>query len=112
MILTSSGGACEASVSKDGCMAWTRGHPSRRAQGRAPQDEVGDIFTTAFAAHDNGDWSLLHARQLRSLFFSCLKRQRRGGGVEPYFGGFVDMRADFVADAGVIVVEADQILCA
>src|SRR5260370_2413337 len=23
-------------------MAWTRGHPSRRAQGRAPQDEVGE----------------------------------------------------------------------
>jgi hypothetical protein len=30
------GGACEASVSKDGHNAWTRGHPSRRAQGRAP----------------------------------------------------------------------------
>src|ERR1700733_7621551 len=26
-------------VSKDGCNAWTRGHPSRRAQERAPQDE-------------------------------------------------------------------------
>src|ERR1700694_1512818 len=34
------GGACEASVSKDGHNAWTRGHPSRRAQERAPQDEV------------------------------------------------------------------------
>src|SRR3979490_2883870 len=27
-----------ASVSKDGRNAWTCGHPSRRAQGRAPQD--------------------------------------------------------------------------
>jgi hypothetical protein len=27
---------CEASVSKDGHNAGTRGHPSRRAQGRAP----------------------------------------------------------------------------
>src|SRR5260370_37559679 len=35
-----------ASVSKDGRNVRTRGHPSRRAQGRAPQDEVGDIFTT------------------------------------------------------------------
>jgi hypothetical protein len=26
------GGACEASVSKDGHNAWTRGHPSRRGQ--------------------------------------------------------------------------------
>jgi hypothetical protein len=54
-----------ASVSKDGHNAWTRGHPSRRAQGRAPQDEggdifttsqdeVGDIFTTSFAGDD--DW--------------------------------------------------------
>src|SRR5258708_5616791 len=33
-----------ASVSKDGRDAWTRGHPSRRAQGRAPRDEVGYIF--------------------------------------------------------------------
>src|ERR1700687_2624934 len=38
-ILPSSGGAGEASVSKDGRNAGTRGHPSRRAQGRAPQDE-------------------------------------------------------------------------
>src|SRR6202022_2169050 len=38
-----------ASVSKDGYNARTRGHPSRRAQGRAPQDEVGDIFTRSFA---------------------------------------------------------------
>src|SRR3981081_2361051 len=29
-------------VSKDGRNAGTRGHPSRRAQGRAPQDEVGE----------------------------------------------------------------------
>src|SRR3984893_18239661 len=36
-----------ASVSKDGHDAWTRGHPSRRAQGRAPQDEVGDILATS-----------------------------------------------------------------
>jgi len=50
------GGACEASVSKDGHNAWTRGHPSRRAQERAPPaitakplrgDEVGDVFTTS-----------------------------------------------------------------
>jgi hypothetical protein len=43
----------EASVSKDGHNAWTRGHPSRRAQRRAPpattakpsrRDEVGDLF--------------------------------------------------------------------
>src|ERR1700737_847582 len=47
-ILTSSRGACEASVSKDGHNAWTRGHPSRRAQERAPQDEVGDIFHKLF----------------------------------------------------------------
>jgi hypothetical protein len=33
---TSSRGTCEASVPKDGCSAWTRGHPSRRAQGRTP----------------------------------------------------------------------------
>jgi hypothetical protein len=26
------------------CYAWTRGHPSRRAQGRAPQDEAGDTL--------------------------------------------------------------------
>src|ERR1700730_15593460 len=47
-----------ASVSKDGHDAWTRGHPSRRAQGRAPpaitakplrRDEVGDLFTASFA---------------------------------------------------------------
>src|SRR6195256_2394214 len=34
-----------ASVSKDGPNVWTRGHPSRRAQERAPQDEAGYIFT-------------------------------------------------------------------
>src|SRR5260370_470175 len=32
-------------VSKDGHNTRTRSHPSRRAQGRAPRDEVGDIFT-------------------------------------------------------------------
>src|ERR1700688_4128096 len=31
----------------EGWIQRTRGHPSRRAQGRAPQDEVGDIFTTS-----------------------------------------------------------------
>src|SRR5450631_3390524 len=40
-------GACEASVSKDGRNVRTRGHPSRRAQGRTPQDEVGDILTSS-----------------------------------------------------------------
>jgi hypothetical protein len=30
-------------VSKDGCTARTRCHPSRRAQERAPQDEVGNV---------------------------------------------------------------------
>ena len=30
-------------VSKDGRTARTRGHPSRRAQERAPQDEVDDF---------------------------------------------------------------------
>src|SRR3981189_2231790 len=34
-----------ASVSKDGPNVWARGHPSRRAQERAPQDEAGYIFT-------------------------------------------------------------------
>src|SRR5260370_8073987 len=33
-----------ASVSKDGRKAGTRGHPSRRGEDAAPQDEVGDIF--------------------------------------------------------------------
>src|SRR5260370_6188812 len=40
-----------ASVSKDGHNAWTRGHPSRRAQGRAPEDEVGMCFTAAKAGY-------------------------------------------------------------
>ena len=34
-------------ASKDGCNTWTRFHPSRRAQERAPQDEVTDIFTVS-----------------------------------------------------------------
>src|ERR1700704_6684527 len=46
-----------ASVSKDGRNAGTRGHPSRRAPGRAPQDEVRDIFTTSFPGDD--EWGLL-----------------------------------------------------
>src|SRR6267143_850297 len=57
-MLTSSRGACEASVSKDRRKARTGGHPSKRAQRRAPPaitakplrgDEVRDIFTTSFA---------------------------------------------------------------
>jgi tripartite-type tricarboxylate transporter receptor subunit TctC len=35
-------------VSKDGCTAGTRGHPSRRAQERAPQDEVRNIRASTF----------------------------------------------------------------
>jgi hypothetical protein len=36
-----------ASVSKDGRNARTRGHPSRRGEDAAPQDEVGDTFTSS-----------------------------------------------------------------
>ena len=46
--LPPSRGACEASVSQDGYNAWTRGHPSRRAQGHAPQSLTGN------AAHGIG----------------------------------------------------------
>jgi hypothetical protein len=38
-----------ASVSKDGRNVWTRGHPSRRGEDAAPQDEVGDFFTASEA---------------------------------------------------------------
>src|SRR5260370_14585479 len=49
-----------ASVSKDGHNAWTRGHPSRRAQGRAPQDEVGDLFTASKAGIEYAVASRFH----------------------------------------------------
>src|SRR5712671_4989286 len=39
-----------ARVSKDGCTARTRCHPSRRALKGAPQDEVLYFFTRSFAA--------------------------------------------------------------
>jgi hypothetical protein len=41
-----------ARVSKDGCTARTRCHPSRRALKGAPQDEVFYFFTRSFAGDD------------------------------------------------------------
>src|SRR3981081_4584189 len=51
----------KASVSKDGRNTWTRGHPSRRAQQRAPQDELGDIFTDSQDEESKRCWSACRA---------------------------------------------------
>src|ERR1700716_4446697 len=76
-----------ASVSKDGRNAGTRGHPSRRAQGRAPQDEVGDIFTTSFPGDDEWDccrWPKASAPIVHPSGFSpasiAARRGSRNGG--------------------------------
>ena len=42
-------------VSKDGHNVWTRGDPSRRARGRAPQDKVGEIFRNRLVLSFRGD---------------------------------------------------------
>ena len=72
---------------------WTRGHPSRRAQRRAPQDEVGDLF------HDlGGGRSSIPRRQrwnreaMRTAYpaGACHRARRRqaGAGMTAVCGAF------------------------
>jgi hypothetical protein len=54
-----------ASVSKDGRNEWTRGHPSRRGEDAAPQDDVGDFFTASIAGDPVFQETLMIERRRR-----------------------------------------------
>ena len=49
-------------------------HPSRRAQKRAPQDEVGENFGNAFASVDGHAYAAGTGRAVTDLIFSIAKR--------------------------------------